>query len=208
MHDGQNLFDANTSFSGEWRVDKTLNHLARETRFKVIVVGVDHGNNARVNELSPWSHEDYGSAEGDDYLNFLADELRPKINRHFRTLPERQHTCVIGSSMGGLMSHYAVHRRNDVFAKAGILSPSYWFSKEVFKFTSDCPVSSDTKMYFLMGMQESEAMVAGFDRMVQQLEHSSHPQQHLKVKTVADRGHSESFWAEEFESVIRWLFDL
>ncbi len=206
MHDGQNLFDTVTSYSGEWRVDKTLNELSHDPRLHLIVVGIDHGDGARVNELSPWSHPQYGAAEGDDYLNFITDQLRPFINLHYRTKPEREHTAIMGSSMGGLMTHYAVHRRCDVFGKAGIFSPSYWFSEEVFKFTKDCPVREDTRLYFLMGLQESDTMVGGFEKMVQQIEATEHPAHNLLVKTVSDRGHSESFWAEEFSSAVRWLF--
>ena len=72
MHDAQNLFDAKTSFAGEWNVDETLDSLNAE----VIVVGIEHGNEKRLDELTPFKNEKYGGGNGDKYLDFIVTTLK------------------------------------------------------------------------------------------------------------------------------------
>jgi hypothetical protein len=67
MHDGQNLFDAKTSYVGEWNVDETLDSISAQ----VIVIGIEHGNEKRMEELTPFKHEKYGGGNADNYLEFL-----------------------------------------------------------------------------------------------------------------------------------------
>src|SRR5206468_2794112 len=71
MHDGQNLFDAATSYAGEWGVDETLNELARSSHLELIVVGIDNGDLKRMQELNPWDNEKYGAGEGREYMRFI-----------------------------------------------------------------------------------------------------------------------------------------
>ena len=120
MHDGQNLFDDATAYAGEWGVDETLDALAATRGFEAIVVGIDNGGEQRMAELSPWPSKDVPKAEGEAYLGFITTIVKPFIDTVYRTEPGRRHTAIIGSSMGGLLSHYAINRRPDVFALAGV----------------------------------------------------------------------------------------
>jgi len=206
MHDGQNLFDEATAYSGEWRVDKSLNLMAHHQELELIVVGIDNGKQHRITELSAWDHETYGKAEGQLYLDFIVQQLIPHVNQHYRTISDREYTGIMGSSMGGLMSHFAIHRYPQVFSKAGILSPSFWYSHEVFSFTRQQPIPADSRLYFLMGNEEDKAMVDDMHHMVNQIADAGHPYCNLVSKTVPGRGHSESFWAEEFPKAVKWLF--
>lgn len=206
MHDGQNLFDEATSYSGEWRVDKSLNQLAWDKQLEIIVVGVDNGRQHRINELSAWDHDTYGKGDGHLYLDFIVQQVMPHINEHYRTLQGRDHTGVMGSSMGGLMSHYAVFKYPEIFGKAGILSPSFWYTSEVFDFTRQHNVGHDTRLFFLMGNEEDKVMVDEMHAMVNEIVDRGHPTYNIYSKTVPGRGHSESFWAEEFPKVVKWLF--
>ena len=140
MHDGQNLFDEASAYSGEWRVDKSLNLMAHQQQLELIVVGIDNGKQHRITELSAWDNTTYGKAEGQHYLDFIVQQLMPHINQHYRTRPDRNNTGIMGSSMGGLMSHFAIHRYPDIFSKAGILSPSFWYASPVFEFTRQRPL--------------------------------------------------------------------
>jgi len=128
MHDGQNLFDNKTSFSGEWGVDETLNQLFEQGDYGAIVVGIDNGGNKRLDEYSPWKNPMYGGGDGDEYIDFIKYSLKPCIDQHFRTQTGPQSTCLWGSSMGGLISAYGVIKYPETFGKAGVFSPSYWFS--------------------------------------------------------------------------------
>jgi predicted alpha/beta superfamily hydrolase len=129
MQDGQNLFDPATSFAGEWNVDETLEGLARQEGLEAIVVGVPNMGASRVDEYSPFVDRSHGGGQGNQYVAFIANTLKPLIDHQFRTLPQRRKTGIMGSSMGGLISLYAFFRREDVFGFAGVMSPSLWFAK-------------------------------------------------------------------------------
>jgi predicted alpha/beta superfamily hydrolase len=128
MHDGQNLFDAATSFSGEWEVDQTLEHASAEG-LEAIVVGIPNAGPERLNEYSPFPdarHDTEG--RGDAYADFIVHTLKPIVDRDFRTLTDRESTGIAGSSMGGLISLYAFFRNADVFGFTGVMSPALWFA--------------------------------------------------------------------------------
>jgi len=156
MHDGQNLFDKSTSFSGEWQVDETLNHLYKEKGIEVIVVGIDNGGEKRLEEYSPWINSKYGGGEGNAYVDFLVQTLKPYIDNHYRTLSDQQNTAIIGSSMGGLISFYATLKYPDIFGKSGIYSTSFWFSDQSFSYAKNHGNLKNTKMYFLAGDKEGD----------------------------------------------------
>jgi enterochelin esterase-like enzyme len=109
MHDGQNLFDDATSFSGEWGVDEALDTLGPKAE-EVIVVGIDNGGDKRLNEYSPYDMERFGKGEGNQYVDFLVKTLRPYINKNYRTKKCGRHSYTAGSSMGGLISFYALYK--------------------------------------------------------------------------------------------------
>ncbi len=85
MHDGQNLFDEATSGFGEWGVDECLDSLFRQGKKECIVIGIDNGAK-RMNEYNPYEFKPYGNGEGDKYVDFLANTLKPYIDKNFRTL--------------------------------------------------------------------------------------------------------------------------
>lgn len=129
MHDGQNLFDHATSFAGEWLVDETLEHLALTEGLEAIVVGIANNGTKRLDEYSPFVDLNYGGGEGNHYVSFIANSLKPMIDSQFRTLPQRRKTGILGSSMGGLISLYAFFYREDIFGFVGAMSPSLWFAR-------------------------------------------------------------------------------
>jgi predicted alpha/beta superfamily hydrolase len=127
MHDGQNLFDAATSFAGEWQVDETMEALSHEG-LEAIVVGIPNMGARRLDEYGPFRDPQRGGGQGEQYLAFIVETLKPLIDRDFRTYPDRAHTGILGSSMGGLISLYAFFRYPEVFGFVGALSPSLWFA--------------------------------------------------------------------------------
>jgi len=208
MHDAQNLFDDRTSFAGEWGVDETLDEFARTRGFEAIVVGIDNGETERVHELSPWSNPKYGPAQGAQYMAFVVDTVKPWIDAHYRTQPGRDSTAIIGSSMGGLISHYALLRYPQVFGKAAIFSPSYWFSAEVYAQTAAHPWPPGTKTYFYIGGKEDEESVPDVDRMLALLRTQPHAPGDIIEHVVPGNEHNERAWRAEFPLAVAWLFDL
>jgi len=204
MHDGQNLFDAATAYAGEWGVDETLNELARSEGFEAIVVGIDNGSERRMNELAPYAHPRIGAAEGAQYLSFVVDVLKPLIDRRYRSLPGREHTAIMGSSMGGLISHYAIQRYPDVFSKAGLFSPSYWVAPALFDDVAARALAPDARLYLYVGGREGD-MVADARRMHETLLRRNPPQA-LTLHVAPEAEHNEAAWRAEFARALRWLF--
>ncbi|MBA3259163.1 MAG: alpha/beta hydrolase [Gemmatimonadales bacterium] len=128
MHDGQNLFDPATSFAGDWGVGRAMDGAARRG-LEAIVVGVPNMGVERLDEYSPYSDPGArGGGKGAAYAAFLATTLRAIVDRRFRTTRTREQTAIVGSSMGGLISLYALFRYPGAFGAAGVLSPSLWFA--------------------------------------------------------------------------------
>jgi predicted alpha/beta superfamily hydrolase len=207
MHDGQNLFDDATAYSGEWGIDESLDALARATGFEAIVVGIDHGGERRINELSAWPHPDFGAGENDLYLADLVRVVKPFVDANWRTRPQREHTAIVGSSLGGLASHYALHRRPEVFSKAGVFSPSYWISEQVFMHTANVRLPKDARIYLTMGGKEDEQSVQQVRRMLELLR-AQGLRERATLSLQAQFEHNEKAWREEFPRAVRFLFEL
>ncbi|MHC1776454.1 MAG: alpha/beta hydrolase-fold protein [Lentimicrobium sp.] len=207
MHDGQNLFDVFTAYSGEWEVDEALNDLASQGHSVPIVVGIDHGGTNRIGEYTPWSNPDYGGGEGDLYIRFIVETLKPYIDQHYRTLPDRSNTALMGSSLGGLISHYGALKYQEVFSKAGIFSPSYWFSDSVWAYTMAQGRQHSMRLYQLCGTLEGSNTVGNLLRMNDTLIKAGFSQEEIFNKVVAGGQHNEALWRNNFAEAYLWLFE-
>lgn len=208
MHDGQNVFDATTSFGGvEWKVDENINSLVTNGSMdEVIVVGVYNTGANRIFEYTPCCDSQYGGGGADYYQNFLIDTVKPFIDGNFRTLPSKENTAIMGSSLGGLISFYIAYNRPDVFSKAGCLSSSFWWnnlslvrgvetstSHPAVKFYIDAGTSSD-------GLENTTAMKNALvaDRYVQGAD---------LYYYVANGGtHSEYSWSQRIYIPLKYMF--
>jgi predicted alpha/beta superfamily hydrolase len=206
MHDGQNLFDEATSYAGEWGVDETLNALASSRGLRVIVVGIDHGGTERMHELNPWDNPAFGKGEGEQYMAFVVQVLKPWVDRHYRTRPDRRHTAIMGSSMGGLVSTYAISRYPEVFGSAGIFSPAYWLAPQVFTDTAAHPPPPTARLYFYAGGSESESMVPDMKRMAALLQRAGLPARNVALQVDPVGRHNEAAWRARFPRAVAWLF--
>jgi len=207
MHDGQNLFDNATAYSGEWKVDETLDALAKEGKLELIVVGIDNGQDKRMTELNAWDNQRFGKGEGRAYTDFIVKTVKPMIDQQYRTLPGRAHTAIMGSSMGGLASHYALLQYPEVFASAGVFSPAYWTAGQpVFDFVTSKPAPKDARLFLLMGGKEGRQMNADVKRMAAVMKQSGHPADNTVLKIVPEAEHNEAFWAGELREALLWMF--
>ncbi len=206
MHDGQNLFDSATSFIREWEVDETLDELFEVTGKGFIVVAPENGGKHRTAEYTPWTHEKYGGGKGDNYIKFLKNTLKPYIDSTYRTKPQQKYTGLIGSSLGGLISYYGGLKYPETFGKIGVLSPSFWYSKEIVPFTKKYAATNTLKMYFLLG--DKEGMTDDFNNTINLLTTAGFPENNKKSKLVPGGEHNEIFWKNEFLEVIKFLYDI
>ncbi len=134
MFDGHNVFfDEDATYGKSWGMGEYLD----ENDVNLIVVAVDCDHRppyGRLNEYSPFSFDDpeFGhiTGRGKRFLAWLTGTLKPLIDKQYPTLPDRRHTWIAGSSMGGLMSLYAVTAFGKYFSRAAALSPSVWLVRD------------------------------------------------------------------------------
>ncbi len=207
MHDGQNLFDRLTSYSGEWQVDETMNLLQAQGDYGAIVVGIDNGGINRLNEYSPWRNANYGGGEGDLYIDFIVQTLKPHIDLHYRTLPERETTGMIGSSMGGLITMYAGLKYPNIFSKIGVFSPSFWFGNNLYKYARERLKIDKMKIYLMGGEKESKTMVSTMQKMYDTLMAVGYEKNEVQLIVRPDVSHNEWFWQREYPIAYQWLFE-
>ena len=208
MHDGQNVFDDLTSFAGEWGVDETLDSIS-DHKGEMIVVAIDHGGTHRINEYCPYdmsegpNGEKYGKGEGDKYVDFLVKTLKPFVDKNYRTLKSKQNTFIAGSSMGGLISMYAVLKYPKLFGGAGVFSPAFWIGPKIFDDIRAKGNKVNTKIYFYCGEQEGENMATYTEKAFSEMRKVSNSKMICVIRPEGK--HSEWVWKEEFPLFYLWL---
>lgn len=202
MHDGQNIFDEYTAGFGEWGVDECLDSLINAGKQACIVVGIDNGPK-RLNEYNPFAFRDFGEGEGDFYLDFITQTLKPFIDKKYRTLPSKENTIIAGSSMGGLISYYAMIKRPQVFGKAGIFSPAFWTGPAINALTDSLAAKVNGKFFFYMGRQEGETYVNDMLAIEELLGEKSGA---MIYSVIDDEGmHNEKAWRKWFAEFYSWI---
>jgi predicted alpha/beta superfamily hydrolase len=119
-----------------------------------MVVGIPNAGVERLKEYSPFHDKEHGGGKGDAYLEFLTGVVKPLIDQTFRTRPGREHTGLMGSSMGGLISLYGYYRCPEVFGFAGVVSPALWFGNAgIFRFVEEAE-QVEGRIYMDVGYRE------------------------------------------------------
>lgn len=215
MHDGQNLFDDATSFAGEWAVDETLTRLIGEGKVPpMIVVGIDNAGAARADELSPVpiGGGRAGGGKGDLYLQFIADEVMPLINREYRTLTGPEHTFMGGSSLGGVITLRAAMTMPGKFGAILVESPALWVGDGEFLKMVTAHGNWPPRVFMAMG--GTEYGDAARDRqLVEQVRKaeaaigaSVKAPARLRVVVEPDARHNEAAWRARFAGACEFLF--
>ena len=176
--------------------------LARNCKADVIVIAIEHGDKRRLSEYAPY-HSRMGKGEGEEYVAFLTDTLKPYVDKHFRTLPDRPHTGIGGSSMGGLISLFGGLHRPDVFGKLMIFSPSLWVSSQIYDAAKQYHPPADSHVYLFAGRKESRYMVPAVEGMRDCLRKW---QVHVQLHIDPQGKHHEERWGHEFPRALEWLF--
>lgn len=202
MHDGQNLFDDATSYSGEWGVDEYLDSTFLKTKKSVIVVGIDNGLSKRMSEYNRWEFQNFGKGEGDQYVDFLVKTLKPFIDKNFRTLKNKSNTYIAGSSMGGLISLIAVANYPKVFGGVGIFSPAFWTASGIDDYIQENAGKINSRLYFYAGGKEGEHMIPDMKKVEELIrEKSKSP---IKESIDMDAAHNEAAWRKWFPQFFEW----
>jgi predicted alpha/beta superfamily hydrolase len=202
MHDGQNVFDEATSaFGGEWGIDEYFDSLS--VRKESIVVAVANGESKRMNEYNPYNFKQYGKGEGNEYVDFLVQILKPYVDKQFHTLTDKANTFIAGSSMGGLISLYAVLKYPSVFGGAGIFSPAFWTANGIDKDISSLAPKVNSKLFFYAGEKESDEMVSDMKRIEKEIQAVSKAP--ILEKIDSEAKHNEAAWRKHFPYFYEWI---
>jgi predicted alpha/beta superfamily hydrolase len=202
LQDGQNIFDEATSFSGEWGVDEALDTLNAEGK-ECIVVAIDNGGEKRINEYAPYDMKEFGKGEGDQYVDFIVKTLKPYIENNYRVKTSPQDCFIAGSSMGGLISFYAMLKYPHTFGAAGVFSPAFWLAPQLKEQLAQMANQVWGKIYFYAGEQESEAMVPDMVAVYNAMK--QHSKAHITIVVNPEGQHAEAAWQQEFPRFYKWL---
>lgn len=210
MFDGQNVFfDEDATFGKSWGLEEYLDFT--DTPLIVAAVECNAGrNNERLIEYSPYRFDDeqYGhfDGRGRSTLEWYLRRFKPYVDGHFRTLPDREHTFIGGSSMGGLMSLYALLQYNRSFSRAAALSPSLWVAPDkLVTLAQKARLAPGAVLYMDYGAREMgnhDGMRAGYARMAGQLVRRGI---HVTSRIVPGGTHSEASWQKQLPFVIPTL---
>ncbi len=204
MQDGQNLFNEQTaSFGNEWGIDECLDTLAKQLNKECIVVGIDNGGDKRMTEYNPYDDDKYGKGEGKQYIEFIASTLKAYIDKNYRTQKDAQHTFIAGSSMGALVSLYALIEYPDVFGAAGVFSPAFQVAPQLYTDVANAKWQKNFHIYFYAGENESNTMVRNMQKMFNIIQQKKCCE--LQDVTFPLGQHNEKYWREEFDDFYRWL---
>lgn len=202
MQDGQNLFDDLTSFSGEWHVDEIMDSMINAGTPPSIIVGIENGKE-RLREYNPYNNKEFGEGEGEDYLDFISKDLKPWIDKHYRTIANADNTIIAGSSMGGLISYYAAITRPQIFGKAGIFSPSFWIAPQILPLTDSLAGKMNNKMFFSIGRKEGDKYVQD---MTEVMDHFAEKSSSIIYSLIDEQGvHNEAAWTRAFPAFYKWI---
>jgi len=205
MHDGQNIIDPKTSsFGVDWQVDETCDSLIKMGKIPpVIIVGISNTADRSL-DYSP-------GTKGNAYMNFIINTLKPFIDNTYRTKPDRLHTFVGGSSMGGLISMMLVWEHSDVFFGAICMSPAFQYQDfdYVPKITSDNAPKKELKIYLDIGTVGLETQLEpGVDAMIKAINAKGYlkNKDYFYVKEK-DARHAEADWARRLPNALIFLLN-
>ncbi len=210
MFDGHNVFfDSDATYGKSWGLGEYLDYT--DTQLIVVAVECNHDpNNGRLSEYSPYTFYDprlgHVTGRGRTTMDWMVYTLKPDIDRRFRTLRDRGHTFIAGSSMGGLMTVYAVLEYNGVFSRGAALSPSLWVAPDrVARLIRGADVTPDTILYMDYGSRElgnHEVMAGQFARAATQLLNLGVL---LTCRIVPDGDHCEASWERQIPFFLETL---
>lgn len=210
MFDGHNLFfDSDATYGKSWGLKKYMDQ--SKTQLIIVAVECSHDpDNGRLKEYSPFTFEDdtfgYVDGRGQETMEWFVNELKPFIDAQLRTMPDRRHTFIAGSSMGGLMALYAAVEYNHVFGRAAAISPSLWVNPEgICEMIRHSAMKMDTVLYMDYGeneMKRRKGMHKSYTQVMTQLQKKRIL---LSSRMIPKGEHSEASWEKQLPFIISTL---
>jgi enterochelin esterase-like enzyme len=211
LHDGQNLFDGSTAFvpGMDWHVGETADHMIGGGSVEpLIIVGIYNLGEHRIREYTPTRVPKLGGGRADRYGKFLIDELKPFIDREYRTLADSAHTGLGGSSLGGLVSLYVGLKFPQAFGRLAALSPAVWWNQRVMhRFAATVQVEPRPHIWLDIGTREGSQILRDVENFRDVLVKKGWQlDRDLHYERVDGAEHNEAAWSQRVGPVLQFLF--
>ncbi|MDB5133664.1 MAG: Enterochelin esterase [Mucilaginibacter sp.] len=200
VHDGQNVFMPGSIYSGEWRLDEIADSLIKTGATEEFIIVAINNTKDRWVEYS-------GTPEGMNYLKFIVNNLKPFIDKNYRTKPDKNNTAIMGSSMGGLISFYMVWLYPNVFSKAACLSSGFAYDEGqlISKFAASSKKLPGTRLYLDCGDQDLDKYFLIDNEKMKALL-NKHPEIQVMYKIFPGAAHNEYAWSKRLAIPLTFLF--
>jgi len=210
LHDGQNLFDGATSFipGQDWHVGQTADHCIQSCVVAPLIIVGMYNTKARLREYTPTHVPKLGGGRADRYAKFLIEEVKPFIDREYRTLSGSQYTGIGGSSLGGLVSLYLGLKYSHIFGKIAALSPSVWWNQQVIhRFARSAVIEPGPRIWLDIGTREGPRIVPQVAKFRDVLLEKGWKLGHdLHYEVVEGAEHNEAAWAQRVGPFLQFLY--
>jgi predicted alpha/beta superfamily hydrolase len=214
MHDAQNLFNPADAFGGvAWAADETAQSLILSGQIEpLIIVGIYNSGEKRIDEYTPVKSP-VGKMKGhggqaDAYGRMIIEELKPFIDKHYLTRPEREYTGIGGSSLGGLVSLYLGFKHPGIFSRVAALSPAVWWANnQIIRETAKLPERIPLRIWLDIGKKEGTRIkhqVRALKEML--LAQGWQHQLDFAYLEIPEARHDEAAWAARFDLVLKFLY--
>jgi len=203
MNDGQRHFGKNKK--DDERIDGILDKAIAEGSRPIIIVALDKSEH-RNTELNPYDYRNKDINEADILLKYMVEELKPRIDKEYRTLTDSSNTAISGESLGGLFAFYALMKYPNVFSMAGSLSPSFVHSHQPFFLPKEFP-NKNVKIYLSVGDREFIGNQTVMKLMEKTLLEAGFDETNLRTKMVKGGNHDSVVWLDGFRNFYDWFFN-
>lgn len=209
LQDGQNVFDKATSIGEEWHVDETAQSLIESRQIEpLIIVAIYNTGEHRIDEYAPTKVADKGGGSADLYGRMLVEEIKPLIDRKYKTLPSAASTGLGGSSLGGLLTMHLGIKYPTAFNRLAVLSPSVWWDKRVIvREVEGLSAKLPLRIWLDAGTAEGQEVMADVRRLRDALVAKGWvPEHDLRYVEAEGAQHNEQSWAARVGEVLKFLY--
>jgi len=214
LQDGQNVFTPDTAFAGvAWNAGATAQRLIDKKRIEpLILVGIDNSGRHRTDDYTPSPFHGRGG-HANDFARTLFDEIKPFVDAHYRTRPDRENTGIAGASLGGLFALHVALTRPDVVSRAAALSPTVWWGNgELLRRVAALHERLPVKLWIDIGKREAPPLRQHVKTLQELLVTKGWQKSRITKKAtlrhteVARGRHDEASWGKRFDRVLKFLF--
>ncbi|MFI5303089.1 MAG: alpha/beta hydrolase [Polyangiales bacterium] len=207
VFDGQNVFGDEGSYAGGWYLHHAIDRYAKRRARPPVVIAIDHGNDARIDELAPF-HDGVRGGKAEALIGWVASVLVPGLRGELDLVTTPQGTVLAGSSLGGLAAMYGHFKFPETFGGVIAMSPSFWFAgRRIFEFVGQQATPWTSKVYLDAGRREMRgAAVQMTTEMAKHLVGRGYGSDRLKLRDDPRGGHDERAWRRRLPGALRFMF--